>query len=155
MADFNSQPSKSAPSNAPSSAASSTPFDPFANPFMAPFKMFMPKQAAPNHTLTALSKVNMEMVGLATRRTQAIMDVSRKASQCRNSGDLATITTEFWQTAWTQQVESAQKIAALFGATLPAVKMTVAPPVRDVIVVPETTEKPKPEWAGRNDRRAA
>jgi hypothetical protein len=147
MAELNSQPSTTSPSSMG---------DIFANPFMAPFKMFMPKQAAPNNTLTALSQLNMEMVGLATRRTQAIMDVSRKASQCRNTADLATITTEFWQTAWTQQVESAQKIASLFGATIPALKIKVEPAAaRDVIVVPETSEKPKSEWAGRNDRRAA
>jgi hypothetical protein len=146
MAEFNSQPSKTLPVSAA---------DVFANPFMAPFKMFMPKQAAPNNTLTALSQLNMEMVGLATRRTQAIMDVSRKASQCRNAGDLATVTTEFWQTAWTQQMESAQKIAALFGATMPGLKIGVAPASRDVIVVPDVVDQPKSEWAERNGRRAA
>jgi hypothetical protein len=152
MAELNSQPSKTVPSSTTQSSVG----DIFANPFLAPFKMFMPKQAAPNHTLTAFSKLNMEMVGLATKRTQAIMDVGRKASQCRSTADLATITTEFWQTAWTQQIESAQKIASLFGATMPALKIKMQPAAaRDVIVVPETSEKPKSEWAGRNDRRAA
>jgi hypothetical protein len=144
MAEFNSQPSKTTETH-----------DTFANPFMAPFKMFMPKHAAPNHTLTALSQLNLEIVGLATKRTQAMMDVSRKASQCRSSADLATLTTQFWQTAWTQQVESAQKIASLFGATLPVMIKVEPVAARDIIVVPEAAEKAKSEWAGRNDRRAA
>ncbi len=150
MADVNSQPSKPSASNPSVDAITSL--------FLASFKLFAPP-ATP--AVTAYRQAAQEMVNLSTRRTQAMMDVTAKTRQCKNTGDLANVTVEFWQTAWAQQIESANRIAALFGAPMTRAQVANKPvPVRDMLTVPETVaEASKPtskiEWADQSQRRAA
>jgi hypothetical protein len=153
MADINSQPSK-------------TVVDTISSMYLAPLKMLRPG-VMPGAGMTDLmtvnplaiySKASLEMVGLATRRTQALMDLSAKTTKCRNTGDLANVATEFWQTAWAQQLDSANRIAAMFGAATPALAIKPAP-ARDVITVPEsarTTAKDTlaVDWNNRPKRAA-
>jgi hypothetical protein len=148
MADVNSQPSK------PS-------VDAFTSLFLSPFRLLGSTAAPTTPAVTAYRQVAIEMVNLSTRRTQALMDVTAKTRQCKNTGDLANVTVEFWQTAWSQQIESANRIAALFGTPLPLALVSSKPaPVRDMLTVPETaveTSKPtsQTEWADQSKRRAA
>jgi hypothetical protein len=146
MADVTSQPSK-------------PPVDAFSSLFLSPFKLFGAVPAAPD--LTACRQVGVEMVTLATRRTQAMMDIPAKTRQCKSTGDLANVTVEFWQTAWAQQMESASRIAALFGVGMPSpfalsgmMVTGKAAPVRDMLQVPEVVGKdvPRSDW---NAKRAA
>jgi hypothetical protein len=134
--------------------------DAFTSLFLSPFKMFG-ATAAPAPTRAVYRQAGLEMVNLATRRTQAMMDVTAKTRQCKNSGDLANVAVEFWQTAWTQQMESASKIAALFGApALPLSIVAAKPaPVRDVLDVQSASadvgnSNTVLDWNNR-DRRAA
>ena len=91
-----------------------------------------------------------------------MLDVTAKTRECKSPSDLANVTVEFWQTAWTQQIESAGRIAALFGVPMPLqIPMRAAKPViaRDVLDVPTTTAdrdrvNPVLDWNNR-DRRAA
>jgi hypothetical protein len=132
MAGINSQPSK-------------TVVDTISNIYLAPLKMLCPgvmpgagmANLLPVNPLAFYSKASLEIMGLATRRTQALMDASAKTTKCRNTGDLVNVATEFWQTAWAQQLDSANKIAAMFGAATPALAVNPAP-ARDVITVPES-----------------
>jgi hypothetical protein len=150
MADVTSQPSK-------------PPVDAFTSLFLSPFKLFSTTTATANATpalpaLNAYRQVGVEMVTLATRRTQAMMDMPAKARQCKNSGDLSNVMVEFWQTAWTQQLESASKIAALFDTPVP-VAVSKPAPVRDVLdVQTHSADTAKSssvlDWNNR-DRRAA
>jgi hypothetical protein len=141
----------------PLSQPSKPPVDMFTSLFLSPLKLLgTTTPAAP--ALAAYRQAGIEMVSLATRRTQAMMDVPAKTRQCKNSGDLANVMVEFWQTAWTQQLESASKIAALFATPLP-VAVSKPAPVRDVLDVQThsaDTAKSNPvlDWNNR-DRRAA
>jgi hypothetical protein len=117
--------------------------------FLAPFK------AVP------AAKIGLEVMALAGRRTQAVLDLTAKTSRCRSTGDLANVATEFWQTAWAQQIDSASKIAALFTFALPAsapITASKPAPVRDVLMIPEAaadTAKTTRGWTDQTNRRAA
>jgi hypothetical protein len=106
------------------------------------------------------AQAGLELAALTHRRTQALMDLTTKTSRCRNTGDLANVATEFWQTAWTQHIASARKIAALFSLGLPAPTAAASKPtpVRDVMMIPEAateTAKPAFDWTDQTNRRAA
>ena len=139
--------------------------------FLASFKMFGAAPFSPSPStpaafapvgLSACRQVGLELVSLTTRRTQAMLDVTAKTRQCKSASDLANVTVEFWQTAWTQQIESAARIASLFGVPMPLqIPVRAAKPViaRDVLDVSTTTAdrdrvNPVLDWNNR-DRRAA
>jgi hypothetical protein len=85
-----------------------------------PFSMFPnngqanEKTPFPAPDFGAASQVGAELMGLAKLRTQAMMDLPTKASQCKAPQDLATVMTEYWQTAWNQQMDTGKKITELF-----------------------------------------
>ena len=141
--------------------------------FLASFKMFGAAPFSPSPStpaafapvgLSACRQVGLELVSLTTRRTQAMLDVTAKTRQCKSASDLANVTVEFWQTAWTQQIESAGRIAALFGAPMllpfprpiQAAKPVIARDVLDVSTTTADRDKANPvlDWNNR-DRRAA
>jgi hypothetical protein len=150
MAESNSQPSMPA-------------IDAFTSLFLAPFRIFGATSASSPTFGAAYRLAGLEIANLTGRRTEALLDVTAKTRQCRNSGDLANVTVEFWQTAWSQQMDCANRIAALFGTPLPlplALVANKASVARDVLTVPEGSaeaSKPssKPEWADQSKRRAA
>jgi hypothetical protein len=94
----------------------------FAAMFALPFSMFPNNGQAngkvpfPTPDFGAASQVGAELMGLAKLRTQAMMDLPGKASQCKAPQDLATVMTEYWQTAWTQQMDTGKKITELFAS---------------------------------------
>jgi hypothetical protein len=120
----------------------------FASLLAAPLKLFGDAVSTTGPAMTSIHKVSHEVMDLATRRTQALIEMPTKAIQCKNPLDLASITAEFWQTAWTQQIDCAKKIASAVGASLPS-----GTTQRDVLSVPE--DRPMEDWNDHSGRRAA
>jgi hypothetical protein len=125
---------------------SETTVDAFTKMFVTPFQM-LGVPAIP--AIESFSKVGHEVMDLATRRTQAIIEMPAKAIQCKTPQDLAAVTAEFWQTAWTHQFDCAKKIASLAyptnGARLPDMLSESA----------DAKDRPAKDWTDQRDRRAA
>jgi hypothetical protein len=125
---------------------SETTVNAFAKMFAAPFQM-LGVPAIP--AIESFSKVGHEVMDLATRRTQAIIEMPTKAIQCKNPQDIAAVTAEFWQTAWTQQMDCAKKIASLAYPTSGA-------PLGDMLSAPtDAKDRSAKDWTDQRDRRAA
>jgi hypothetical protein len=124
----------------------------FAAMFALPFSLFpnngqaSDKAPFPAPDFGAASQVGAELLGLAKLRTQAMMDLPTKASQCKAPQDLATVMTEYWQTAWTQQMDTGKKITELF--TSAAGQNNNA--ARDFMTLPDAgKDKPNTPFSGR------
>ncbi|MGH6814573.1 MAG: phasin family protein [Hyphomicrobiaceae bacterium] len=66
--------------------------------------------------LRAAARCNLELLGLASRYTQAYFEAATQLAQCRTPLDVVGAQTRFWQTAARQTGESAQRLTALCGA---------------------------------------
>src|SRR5262245_6928086 len=109
--------------------------------------------------LTTVGRRNLELMGVATRRAQAWAEIPSRASQCRTPQDVAREQLLFWQTAFQDYTEGAQRLTAALGAiTGPALntawgsKTMVQP--RDYITFAEP-KTPPADQSIKRDRRAA
>jgi hypothetical protein len=105
-----------------------------------------------------VGRVNLEVLGLMTRRTRAWLELPARLSQCKSPQDLQVEQLRFWQNAALDYTEGVQRLATAFSALAPAglngawsVKAT--PPSRDYISVHEARQVA--EEAPRRERRAA
>ncbi len=104
--------------------------------------------------LQALNQSNMELMGLLTRRSQALMALPRQAMQCKAPTDVFELQVRFWQAAVLEHADTARRVASAWGNALPAfgrtevmAKSTAAPvsPPRDRITfVDHGVEQQKP-----------
>ena len=103
--------------------------------------------------LTGVSRWNLELMGLMTRRTRAWMEIPARASQCKTPQDLVREQLQFWQTAAHDYSDGARRLTIAFGALAgPGINGAVAP-ARDYIDVAQP--KPAATEAPRRERRAA
>ncbi len=108
-------------------------------------------------TLRNVGRINLELMGLMTRRAQAWMQVPASASQCKTPQELFAAQLKFWQTAAQDYSEGTRRLSATFaslaGPGFSAVWGKSAATGRDYITFPEpavsAADPPK------HDRRAA
>ena len=100
----------------------------------------------------SLVQANLEVIGFWNRRAQAYLAIPAQLQQCRSPQDLAAAQMRFWQTASTQQQDSARKIMKLYAAAVPDLPFTEpkrSKPARDYISVPETDQPARSDTDGR------
>lgn len=118
-----------------------------------------------NGVMKASTQATSELVGLMTRRSQAVMAFAAEAAKCRAPQDLMGLQMKFWQTAMEQHTDAARKFAAAWSIALPkmpggAIGSAVSP-VRDRITLSEpdntgaaNSVSSQPN-RGQGDRRSA
>jgi hypothetical protein len=109
--------------------------------------------------LKGVGRLNLEVMGLMTRRARAWLEIPARASQCKTPQDLVREQLQFWQTAAADYSEGVQRLTIAFGALAPlgfdrALGGKTAAPARDHMTFTEqqsaaTAQEPKRE------RRAA
>jgi Phasin protein len=67
-------------------------------------------------TLRNMSRINLELMSLMTRRAQAWLEIPARASQCKTPQDLVREQLQFWQTAAHDYTEGARRLSATFSA---------------------------------------
>jgi len=70
--------------------------------------------------LKAAARCQLEMLGLANRRTQAYMQFPTRLAQCRTPQDVLNEQMAFWRAATEQYRESLLKVAEAWGHAVPA-----------------------------------
>ncbi len=106
-----------------------------------------------NPWLKAMAQTNIEILRLLTRRSQAAVEMTTKAAQCRQPQDLIGLQTQFWQTAVQQQTDAARQIVSSWGSVLPmagalansmgqqaAAVQSAAETARDFMAMPESKD---------------
>lgn len=109
--------------------------------------------------LKGVTRLNLEVMGLMTRRLRSWADIPARFSQCKTPQDLAREQLQFWQTAAQDYSEGMRRLTIAFGALAPpgfngAWGGKAVAPARDYI----TFTEPKPgatEEAPKRERRAA
>jgi hypothetical protein len=99
---------------------------------------------------------NLELMGLATRRTRAWLELPSRLAGCRTPQDLAQASLQYWQTAAQDYADGARRLSVAAGAfAVPGINgaWVKTAPGRDYITFAEP--KPATEEAPRRDRRAA
>jgi hypothetical protein len=99
--------------------------------------------------LKGVGRWNLELVGLATRRSQAWLDVPSRLMQCKTPIDLVNEQIRFWQAAVSDYTEGSRRLSAAWGACAAMPKLNGTQP-RDYMTFAEPNEAAK-----RADRRAA
>jgi hypothetical protein len=108
--------------------------------------------------LKSLGRLNLEVVGLMTRRTSAWMEIPARASQCKTPQDFVREQMQFWQAAAQDYSEGVQRLTVAFGALappgFPAWSGKTVAPARDYITFAE--QKPAAaDQPSKRERRAA
>jgi hypothetical protein len=102
--------------------------------------------------LKGIGRWNLELVGLATRRTRAWLEIPQHLGQCKSPTDLLNAQMRFWQSAAADYAEVSHKLAAAIGASAVVPHLNGALP-RDYITFAEPKESAvEPR---RSDRKAA
>jgi hypothetical protein len=99
-----------------------------------------PMQGAMNlggGVMKASAQATSEMMGLMTRRSQAVMAFAADAAKCRAPQDLIGLQMKFWQTALQQHTEAARRMAGAWNIALPQIAGAADAPVRDRITFAE------------------
>jgi hypothetical protein len=111
--------------------------------------------------LNGISRYNLELAGLAARRTRAWFEIPAKLGRCKTPQDMLGEQARFWQTAMAQYTQSWQRLSAVAGAfaMVPGINGALggqmAAPARDFITFPEPTASTEQDEQPRSDRRAA
>lgn len=69
--------------------------------------------------LSAVTRGNLELMGLASRRTQAMMELPSRLATCRTPQDLMGEQMRFWQTAASQYSEGYTRAMQAYQAAVP------------------------------------
>lgn len=99
---------------------------------------------------------NLELMGLATRRARAWLELPSRLARCRTPQDLVRENLRYWQTSAHDYADGAQRLTIAAGAfAMPGANgaWVKTAPGRDYITFAEP--KPATEEAPRRDRRAA
>ncbi len=131
-------------------------------PFFAPLHAYfgsLDSMAQSMSPMKGAARVQLEMTGFLSRRTQAYLEIPSRLQQCRTPQDLFNEQARFWQTAFEQYAEAGRRMTeawqAGFGggaAAQPAVRATA----RDYISFGSpTTGSTNAPRANGHDRRAA
>ena len=102
--------------------------------------------------LKGVGRWNLELIGLATRRSQAWLEIPARLGQCKTPVDVFNEQMRFWQAAVADYADGSGRLAAAWGACAVLPKLNGAQP-RDYIAF---TEPQEPAAAPkRSDRKAA
>jgi hypothetical protein len=117
---------------------------------------FLAKSSEP--LIKGVGRVNLEMLGLVTRRARAWLELPSRIGQCKSPLDFSHEQMRFWQTAALDYAEGVQRLSMAFTALTPtglngAWNVKAAAPLRDYISVQETRQPA--EDAPKRERRAA
>ena len=102
--------------------------------------------------LKGVGRLNLELVGFMTRRSQAWLEMPARLGRCKTPVDLFSEQMRFWQTAAADYAEGSRRLSAAWGACAVMPKLNGTQP-RDYMTFAEPTEPaatPK-----RTDRKAA
>lgn len=101
----------------------------------------------------------LELLTLSSRRAQAYLELPSRLAQCRTPQDLANEQMQFWQTAYHQYTESAQRAlvaVSQIGGAVPGSSSAARPRERDYMTVPEPKEPAaQPPRYQERERRVA
>lgn len=102
--------------------------------------------------LKGAGRLNLELLGLMTRRSQAWLEIPSRLGHCRTPIDLFNEQMRFWQTAAADYSEGTRRLAAAWGACAAMPKLNGAQP-RDYITFAEPKDSATAPKQG--DRKAA
>lgn len=110
--------------------------------------------------LKAAARCQLEVLGLANRRTQAYMQAPTRLAQCRTPQDFMNEQMAFWRTAAEQYRESALRVGQAWGQALPWLPSGQGFAERDYIVFNGVSKDsgahtPRQEPPGAQRRRVA
>jgi hypothetical protein len=89
--------------------------------------------------LKGAGRLNLEVIGLMTRRSQAWLEIPSRLGRCKTPIDLFNEHVRFWQTAVADYSEGSRRLASAWGACTALPKLNGALP-RDYITFPEPKE---------------
>lgn len=103
--------------------------------------------------LKGVGRLNLELIGLMARRSQAWLEIPSCLGRCKTPVDLYNEQMRFWQTAAADYADGTRRLAAAWGACAAMPKLNGSQP-RDYITFAEPKESaPAPKQQG--DRKAA
>jgi len=102
--------------------------------------------------LKSTGRWNLEVAGLAAKRTQAWLEMPSRLVGCKTPAVIFGEQVRFWQTAASDYAEGWHRLLAVWGASSPLPKLNGLQP-RDYITFPEPQETPAA--AKRGERKAA
>ena len=95
---------------------------------------------------------NLELAGLAAKRTQAWLEIPSRLAKCKTPADVFGEQVRFWQAAASDYAEGYHRLLSVWGAGSALPRLNGAQP-RDYITFPEPQEAPA--GAKRGERKAA
>lgn len=110
--------------------------------------------------MKGIARSQLELMGLASRRTQAILEVPSRLSRCRTPQDLLNEQVQYWRTAYEDYSDSMERVGeALASCLAPSFSFGLPPDeadsAHDYISFPETREHREPARHGPRRRKAA
>lgn len=126
---------------------------PFQNVFQSFFGSFDTLAQTYEPAFKGFARWQLEAMSLASLRAQAYVELPSRVAQCRTPQDLASAQMQFWQTAYQQYTDSAQRMLVAVthvGASAPSAEpetarerdyMTVAEPKEQAVTPPRFTER--------------
>jgi len=136
--------------------------DPAAGPVQNMFQTFCSGLDAAGFgfepVMKAAARSNIEALTLASKRTQAYLELPARLGQCRTPQDLANEQIRFWQTMAQQYTECSQHIMATWTSCAHETgERARADQQRDYITFPEPQQDGEAEHGTRSpgERRAA
>jgi hypothetical protein len=133
---------------------------PFQNMFQAMYGGLDNAALAFEPAMRGAARLQLEALGLVSRRAQAYMDLPQRLSLCRTPQDLVAEQTRFWQTAMQQYTDSSHRMLSAWShmLTMPSPFAGATQPEsrsRDIIRVPEPQAKAVAAATPRNKPTAA
>lgn len=133
-----------------------SPADPYFRPFHAYFGSLdtMAQSASP---LKSLARCQLEWFGLASRRTQAYLEIPSRLQQCRTPQDLFQEQCRFLQIALEQYAEAGRRIHQAYSEATSSNLAADKPNTHDYISFGQDEAEPQsqPRVNGYDRRRAA
>jgi hypothetical protein len=105
--------------------------------------------------MKGLARTQLELIGLANRRVQAVLELPARFSQCRTPQDMANEQARFWRTAFEEYTEGFGRMTEAVASFVPTFGFSPegdAQSAHDYITFPETKE---PSRGSPRDRKAA
>jgi hypothetical protein len=104
-----------------------------------------------------VGRINLELMGLMTRRAQAWLEVPAAAGRCKTPQELVAEQLKFWQAAGQDYAEASRRLSAAYAAFVgPALTSSwgaVSATARDYITFPEP--RARADEQQNRERRAA
>ncbi len=106
------------------------------------------KAAAP--LMQSAYQSHFEMIGLASKRMRAWLDIPSQLASCRTPQDVLLAQSRFWQTAVQDYTEAGRKAASVWQAQLADVSKSIGTSMeiaRDRLEFPDPTAPSRPSYA--------